>query len=191
MKKKIKWLVPVFLVLLFIFAPFPVPHFDTFTDVYNYEGEIENVIIKVRFFHFKPLFLDYGDEHRAYYSLGYVDVYDNSTDEKICTLKLDFYVSKHPKIDDIYFTALYQYNKKEFAEYSGYLIWDDGCQNILLPLQTRLEKIGEVSSTTYKDITYFSSNAGLDVSELEKLFYKFDSFILPSSTETKYESPTP
>lgn len=192
--KKLKWIIPVIFVLIILFAPFPFPHFTEFSTVYNFEGKEEDVTLKVRFFHLKPLFFQYGDRFEGYFSLGSVKIYDNETNEKIYDLKLSFNVSKDPDIDDVYFVMskeLNQYNHNqehmEFIDCNGYLIWDDTCQNIIVPLDIRTETFGDNGTITDRRVTYFSSQEGLDADEMKAEFEKFEGFFLPSSIEMRQE----
>lgn len=186
MKKKWKWVFLCAIVLIVTVAPLPYPYFADFTSVYNYEEKEEDVTVRVRFFHFKPLFLRYGNDFEGYGCLGSVKVYDNSG-ENICTLKLDHNVMKDPNVDDMYFTMCSE--RSQNGSHDGYLIWDENCQNIIVPIMFQTENF-EAFSTTNTNITYFCSKDGLRVGEIKALFYKYDTFFLPSYTETKYH-PNP
>lgn len=187
MKKKWKYVILCAVVLIVLAAPLPHPYFADFTSVYNYEEKEEDIIVKVRLFHFKPLLLQYGNEFEGYGCLGSVKVYDHSG-ETICTLKLDHNVSKIPDVDDMYFTMCSERSQTGMM-HDGYLIWDDSGRNMIVPIRFQTKNF-ENYSTTYTDVTYFCSKDGLSADEIKTLFYRYHSFFLPSDTETKYD-PTP
>lgn len=189
MRKKIKWTIFLLAIIVFIFAPLPFPYFATFDHVYNYEGQEEDVTVKVRFFHFKPLFFHYGISINAYWVLGSVKIYDNTTGDKICTLKLDGdSVSKDLDVDEMHFVRCYYSNHSYpdilahyigypdvYTDYSGYLLWDDPCKNIILHvhIDTRDFEKGNPWQTS-TSTTYYSSKENLDVEEMKKTFITED-----------------
>lgn len=131
MKKNLKWIVPVILILIVTFAPLPVPHFATFHSVCNANGQPADVIVRVSFLHFKPLFFQYGGQNEGYFSFGIVNVYESSSTALICTLNLD---TGSPRVysEDTYIADLIQYDEQNAATDCGYLIWDNNCDNIVL-----------------------------------------------------------
>lgn len=183
MKKKIKWIVLAVVVLFIVFAPVPIPHFTNFTSVFNVDGQETDVTIKVRFIHFKPLFIQYGNYEGL--PLGSVKVYDNSVKEEICDLRFDGYLTSAS--DNTYMAMASELDRRTVdkiegvvpytTNYTGHLIWDESFDNVVLPIVT-METDLKSGETTYGSFAYMASKKDLTFDEFMELFYIYRGVIL-------------
>lgn len=183
MKRKQKWIISIALVLIIFFVPVPIFRFVDFVSVYSVDEQNVNVGIKTCFIQFKSLFFYgiYGEE-RAYFPFGHITLYDNSTDEKICNLKLNTSAAVTTSSDKekVYIAPVFQYDEHTFTTYVGSFVWNDSCDTIALGINAHVLDPVE-NQVTVNDFHYMASKQDLTREEILELFEFEKGVFLPSS----------
>ena len=171
--KKIKLFLIIMVFLLVLFAPLPFPRITSFSRVSAGDGSRQDLSVKLRFIHWRPLFFE--DLYGEYVSraMGYIEIYDPSSGTTVHHVNINTEIRSFQ--EDTYFIwEPLDHHQRELTSYMARLVCDKEYENIILQLDVWGYDEGPEDGEC---ITYLASKEDLDAEDIWAGFPEYRSLL--------------